>query len=48
MVRRGEEMEKSTSFILDMLILRTLLDNQAEMLSKQLVNECNAQGIGQN
>lgn len=43
-----EQMERSMSVILDMLILRTLLDNHVEMLSKQLGNEFNAQGICQN
>lgn len=41
-------MEESMSFILDMLILRTLLENEVEMLRKQLVSEFNAQEIGQN
>lgn len=45
---RREQMERSMSVILDMLILRNLLDNHVEMLGKQLVNEFNAQGICQN
>lgn len=44
---RGE-IEVSMSFITDMPILRTSLDNQVEMLSKQSVNEFISQGISQN
>lgn len=46
--RGRDEMEANMNAILDMLILRNTLDNLVEMLSKQMVNEFNTQGMDQN